>query len=56
MRAARRSRGASERTVLIVGRILLVVAILALWQFADDRLVPDFVISSPVHVAARLAR
>ena len=54
-RAARRSRGAPERTVLIVGRILLVVAILALWQFADDRLLPDFVISSPVHVAARLA-
>ncbi len=52
--AAPRSRGASERTVLIVGRILLVVAILALWQFADDRLVPDFVISNPVHVTARL--
>ncbi len=53
--AARPSRGAPERTVLIVGRIVLVVAILALWQFADDRWVPDFVISSPVNVAARLA-
>jgi NitT/TauT family transport system permease protein len=52
---AARSRGASERTVLIGGRILLVVAILVLWQFADGRLLPDFVISSPVHVAARLA-
>ena len=55
VRTARRHHGASERTVLIVGRILLVVAILALWQFADDRLLPDFVISSPVNVAARLA-
>jgi sulfonate transport system permease protein len=55
VRAARGAGGASERTVLIVGRILLVIAILALWQFADNRLVPDFVISSPLNVAARLA-
>ena len=55
MRAVRWSCNVSERTVLLVGRILLVVAILALWQLADDRALPDFVISSPVHVAARLA-
>lgn len=50
----RRDAGASEQAILIAGRILLILAILALWQFADGRLVPDFVISSPVHVAARL--
>lgn len=29
--------------------------VLALWQYVDGRLVPDFVISSPSHVAAKLA-
>jgi NitT/TauT family transport system permease protein len=47
---------ASEQTILIVGRILLVVAILALWQYADERWAPDFVISSPTNVAARLVQ
>lgn len=55
VQAVRRNRVASERTVLIAGRILLVVAILALWQFLDGRVLPDFVISSPTQVAARLA-
>lgn len=45
----------SEQTGLILGRIALILAILALWQFADNRIVPDFVISSPLHVASRLA-
>lgn len=53
-RQAVRGPVVSERMILIVGRILLVAAILGLWQFADGRLLPDFVISSPVHVAARL--
>lgn len=44
----------SEGAVLLIGRIALVVGILALWQLADGRLVPDFVISSPVHVASEL--
>ena len=53
--AGNRTFFASERTILIVGRILLVVALLALWQFLDGRVLPDFVISSPTQVAARLA-
>lgn len=44
----------SERTIIIAGRILLVLLILSLWQYADGRWVPDFAISSPVHVAVRL--
>lgn len=51
---ARLWRRASEPTILLVGRILLICAILSLWQFADGRLVPDFVISSPTHVAVQL--
>ncbi|HUZ67874.1 MAG TPA: ABC transporter permease [Beijerinckiaceae bacterium] len=43
-----------DRAVLIGGRVLLIFAILALWQIADGRFLPDFVISSPTHVAARL--
>ncbi|HVA15005.1 MAG TPA: ABC transporter permease [Stellaceae bacterium] len=54
-RIARLGSGLSEQTILIVGRIMLILAILAFWQLADNRLVPDFVISNPVHVAARLA-
>ncbi len=56
LRVARPGAGLSEPTILIIGRIALIAGILALWQFADDRLVPDFVISSPVHVAAQLAQ
>jgi NitT/TauT family transport system permease protein len=56
VQAARRKRMVSERTVLIVGRVLLIFALLALWQFLDDRVLPDFVISSPTQVAARLAQ
>jgi NitT/TauT family transport system permease protein len=55
LRMARPGAGLSESMILIVGRTALILAILALWQFADDRLVPDFVISSPVHVASQLA-
>jgi len=55
LRIARPGAGLSEQTTLIIGRIALILAILGLWQFADDRLVPDFVISSPVHVASQLA-
>jgi ABC-type nitrate/sulfonate/bicarbonate transport system permease component len=36
------------------GRLGFVVLVLAVWQFIDGRLVPDFVISSPSHVAAKL--
>jgi ABC-type nitrate/sulfonate/bicarbonate transport system permease component len=52
--AARRRHFVSERTTLVVGRIALVFALLALWQFLDGRVLPDFVISSPTQVAARL--
>lgn len=55
LRMARPGAGLSESMVLIAGRIALILAILGLWQFADDRLIPDFVISSPVHVASQLA-
>ena len=55
LRMARPGAGLSESMILIAGRIALILAILALWQFADDRWVPDFVISSPVHVASQLA-
>lgn len=50
----RRALRASDRTIISVGRIVLVLLILSLWQYADDRWVPDFAISSPLHVAARL--
>lgn len=52
--AERRRRLVSERMSLLVGRIVLVVVLLALWQFLDGRVLPDFVISSPTQVAARL--
>jgi NitT/TauT family transport system permease protein len=51
---ARRRRFVSDRMLLLVGRIALVAALLALWQFLDGRVLPDFVISSPTQVAARL--
>jgi NitT/TauT family transport system permease protein len=51
---ARRRRFVSERMLLLIGRIALVAALLALWQFLDGRVLPDFVISSPTQVAARL--
>jgi len=38
-----------------VGRLVFVAFVLAVWQFVDGRLVPDFVISSPSHVTAKLA-
>jgi NitT/TauT family transport system permease protein len=53
--AVRRRGLASERTILLVGRILLIFVLLALWQFLDGRVLPDFVISSPTQVASRLA-
>lgn len=56
LRMARPDAALSESMTLVVGRIALILAILALWQFADDRMVPDFVISSPVHVASQLAQ
>ena len=51
---ARRRRFVSERMLLLIGRIALVAALLALWQFLDGRVLPDFVISSPTQVAVRL--
>ena len=51
---ARRRRFVSDRMLLLVGRIALVAALLALWQFLDGRVLPDFVISSPTQVADRL--
>jgi ABC-type nitrate/sulfonate/bicarbonate transport system permease component len=53
---ARRRRFVSERMLLLIGRIALVAALLALWQFLDGRVLPDFVISSPTQVAARLVQ
>jgi NitT/TauT family transport system permease protein len=44
----------SENTILVVGRIALVTTLLAIWEFLDGRVLPDFVISSPTQVAARL--
>ncbi|MGQ4511249.1 ABC transporter permease subunit [Streptomyces sp. DW26H14] len=35
-------------------RVLVFAVVLALWQLADVRLVPDYLISSPVHVAKTL--
>lgn len=45
----------SERAILTVGRIALVIVLLCIWQYLDGRVLPDFVISSPTQVAARLA-
>lgn len=44
-----------ERAILIGGRIVLIAGLLALWQYVDGRVLPDFVISSPTQVATRLA-
>jgi NitT/TauT family transport system permease protein len=54
--APRKRRLASERVVLLVGRVLLILVLLAIWQFLDGRVLPDFVISSPTQVASRLAQ
>ncbi|HEX6512977.1 MAG TPA: ABC transporter permease [Chloroflexota bacterium] len=44
-----------SRWWVAAGRALFVVVVLALWQYVDGRVVPDFVISSPSNVAAKLA-
>jgi NitT/TauT family transport system permease protein len=35
-------------------RVLVFLVVLALWQLADGRMLPDYLISSPVHVAKTL--
>ena len=52
---AARARTRSRRWWVPAGRALFVAVALLAWQAADVRLVPDFVISSPTHVAAKLA-
>lgn len=49
-RKSRELRGLS----LFLGRVACVVIMLGLWQLASNRLFPDFVTSSPVHVAVKL--
>ncbi len=52
-RQARRRMG-PQRLLIPVGRVLLVAAFIGLWQVADNRWLPDFIISSPLSVATRL--
>lgn len=52
-RAKERGRQSALQTYLWRGLIVLVL--IALWQYADGRWVPDYLISSPVHVVQRLA-
>ncbi len=52
---AARGRARSSRWWVPAGRLAFVLAVLVVWQYADGRLVPDFVISSPSNVAAKLA-
>jgi NitT/TauT family transport system permease protein len=49
-----RSRGGSRRLLIPLGRAVLVAAFLGLWQVANGRWLPDFIISSPLSVANRL--
>ena len=48
------SRGSRHRLLIPLGRVAIVAAFLALWQYADNRWLPDFIISSPVSVGNRL--
>ena len=51
--AAARTRRRKTLSIQLF-RFLVVLSALGLWQFADGRWVPDFILSSPAHVLTRL--
>jgi NitT/TauT family transport system permease protein len=53
--APRRYGALSERTLINLLRLVLLVAILAFWQFASGTLIPSFFVSSPTAILARLS-
>ncbi|MCL6637069.1 MAG: ABC transporter permease [Alicyclobacillus sp.] len=53
-----RKRSQRQREVLWIqaGRVVLLVLLLILWQYSDGHWLPDFILSSPAHVAERLVQ
>jgi len=54
-KARARRRGGNRAAIGIsVGRVVIILLFLALWQLASDRWIADRMISSPVHVVERI--
>jgi len=53
--AAANARPRARSWTVPLGRAVFVALVLAVWQYADGRLIPDFIISSPANVAGKLA-